>query len=154
MLLRFPQLSSAALRTPLFTLDPRALHPIQMLNPSDFAARLFDAPLSHRKGTSQHRRFSRPIAPSYCTGCALVYPGKGRARPSCRGCALARPSPGKREPGPLLGSSEEAQDNPRGHPVIVLMYVRPKRSPVVVGIEQTDFKAPGWLDIQSPTQFK
>src|SRR6266404_4260987 len=43
--LRFPQLFSGALRTPLYTLDARALdaralHPIQIFNSSDFAARL------------------------------------------------------------------------------------------------------------------
>jgi hypothetical protein len=122
--LRFPQLSSGALRTPLKEIRCGGFASDSNFQFERFRCSSFDAPLF-------------PILRQAAT-----------ARPSCRGCALAHPGPSEaRTPGRLLGSSEEPQDNPRGHPVIVLMYVSPKGSPVVVGIEQTDFKAAGRLDI-------
>src|SRR6266849_1214754 len=49
----------------------------------------------------------------------------------------------------LLGfSSEEANHNPRGCPIVVLMKVSAERGPVVVHIKQTYLEVPRWLEIQ------
>ncbi len=118
--LRFPQLSSGALRTPLH-IGSEGLASDSDFNSSDFAARLLTLRCSLFPARQQRR-----------------FPVQAKRGPRAR----------------LLGSSEEPQNNPGGQPIIVLVNASSKGSPVVVGIEQTDFKAPGRLDIQSPTQFK
>src|SRR5882672_2447795 len=57
--------------------------------------------------------------------------------------------------GLLLGAaSEEAEDNARGDPIVVLMGVGAERGPVVIDIEQTDVDVPGWMDVQPAADLK
>jgi hypothetical protein len=59
-----------------------------------------------------------------------------------------------RRAGLLLGcSAEEPHDNPRGNPIVVLMKVRAKGRPVVVGIEQTDLEVSRGVNVQPASDF-
>ena len=45
------------------------------------------------------------------------------------------------------------EDNTGGGPIVVLMNIGTEGGPVVVDIEQTDFPATGWVNIQSAARF-
>ncbi len=50
-------------------------------------------------------------------------------------------------------AAQEAEDDSGGDPIVVLMKIGAEGGPIVVGIEQTDVDAAGWVDIDSAAEF-